>query len=308
MITIESMTVRYGDLTAVDNVSWSVADGEIFGLVGPNGAGKTTSIKVIAGLLLPDEGRAEVAGCDVVTQRPAAQAKIGYMADFFGVYDYLTVQEYLAFFGGTYGLQGDYLETRITRMLEATTLTEKRHAFVRTLSRGMKQRLYFARALIHEPKLLLLDEPASGMDPRGRAELVDVLKDLNAQGTTILISSHILSELQDLCTSVGLMERGRFVGIQQLRRKAADTATRRVVLLVAATDAERAGRLLAAHPDVVHVEATGSRFFVDLPDLDETVGAVVRHLVTENVCVLLPRADAADLKDIFLKMTKGELM
>ena len=273
MLRIRDLTVRYGALTAVNRISVEVAEGEIFGLVGPNGAGKTTSLKVLAGLLLPDEGSVEVDGLDVVAQRDVVRTRIGYMADFFGVYDYLTVHEYLWFFGAMYAVPERDLESRIGETLETVNLVAKRAAFVRTLSRGMKQRLYFGRALLHRPRLLVLDEPASGMDPRGRAELVETLKRANQQGATIVISSHILDELQTLCTSVGVMEAGRLTGTQALRRPDPDAARRRVLLMVAAGDRERAVALLAEGGLAFAVRATEAGILLETRDDDAAVRA-----------------------------------
>jgi ABC-2 type transport system ATP-binding protein len=308
MLRIRDLTVRYGSLTAVNRMSVEVPEGEIFGIVGPNGAGKTTTLKVLAGLLLPDEGSVDVDGLDILTRRDTARTRIGYMADFFGVYDYLTVHEYLSFFGGLYAVPEPEMENRIGQTLETVNLAPKRDAFVRTLSRGMKQRLYFARALLHRPRLLILDEPASGMDPRGRAEMVETLKKANGEGATIVISSHILDELQSLCTSVGVMEAGRLTGVQPLRGAGPTSARRRVILLVAAEDRDRAAVLLKDHGQVHSIRPTEDGILLETRDDDAAVSEIVRHLVKSDVRVLLPRADAEDLRDIFLKMTRGELM
>ena len=307
-IRIRDLTVRYGALVAVNRISLEVPEAEIFGLVGPNGAGKTTALKVLAGLLIPDEGSVEVDGCDVLRERYRVRTRIGYMADFFGVYDYLTVYEYLAFFGGMYGLRGAELEGRIGVILDTVNLVPKREAFVRNLSRGMKQRLYCARALVHDPRVLILDEPASGLDPRGRAELVETLRLVNRQGKTVIISSHILEELQSICTSVGVMEAGRLVGIRALRPDAVAPDTRQVALFVVPADLDRATDLLRQDAAVTSVRSADGGILVEIHNSDDAVSGLVRRLVEAHVGVLLPRADHADLKEIFLKMTKGELM
>jgi ABC-2 type transport system ATP-binding protein len=307
-IQTRDLTVRYGTLVAVNRVSLEVPEGAIFGLVGPNGAGKTTALRVLAGLHIPDEGEVRVAGCNVVADRDRVRARIGYMADFFGVYDYLTVEEYLAFFGGMYGLRGPALEARIGAMLDTVNLTPKRRAFVKHLSRGMKQRLYCARALVHDPPILILDEPAAGIDPRGRAELVETLQKVHRQGKTIIISSHILEELQSLCTVVGIMEAGRLVGTRALRPEAAAGETRTVVLRVASEDAAPALAALQADAAVRSARAAAGGILVETANTDDAVSGIVRRLVERGIRVLLPRADAADLKEIFLKLTKGELM
>lgn len=308
IIQIANLTVKYDALVAVNDISLQVPEGAIFGLVGPNGAGKTTTLKVLAGLILPDSGTVTVDGFDLLKERRRARMRIGYMADFFGVYDYLSVAEYLEFFGGMYGLEQPRLRERIDAILETVNLVQKHDALVKTLSRGMKQRLYCARALVHKPRLLILDEPASGMDPRGRAEFIATLKAVNKQGTTIIISSHILDELQNLCTEVGVMETGRLVGTRDLLSDSGQPAIRRVILLVTPKDSEKAFGLLRTHPKVVSLKDVGGGLLLELPNEDQAVSDIVRFLAQANVSILLPRADAADLKEIFLKMTKGELM
>jgi ABC-2 type transport system ATP-binding protein len=307
MITIEHLTVRYGSLVAVNDLSLHVPAGEVLGLVGPNGAGKTTTMKVLCGLLPLDSGHVAVDGCSV-EDSDGLRKRIGYMADFFGVYDYLTVYEYLAFFGGMNGLEGSVLDDRIHWVLGVVNLAIKEHAFVRTLSRGMKQRLYFARAVVHDPPLLVLDEPASGLDPRGRAELIETLKRLHGAGKTILISSHILSELQGLVTSVGIMEAGRLVDARSVTDAGTAIRRRTVALHVATHDSERAVQCLAGREGVHAVRAATGAILVETDDNDQAVAALVRFLIEQRVAVLLPKVEGADLKDIFLRMTKGELM
>lgn len=301
--------VSYGSFEAVRGVSFDVARGEVFGVVGPNGAGKTSTLKVLAGLLRPSAGLAAVCGFDAVGQRDEVRRRIGYMADFFGVYDYLTVREYLEFFGGMYGIAGADLAARIDAVITTVTLGVKRDAPIRTLSRGMKQRLYLARALVHEPPVLILDEPASGMDPRGRDDMVRTLREVAARGTTVLISSHILDELQDLCTVVAVMEAGRLVGTRALRRSDGGAAdVRRFLLLTPEPDRARALSLAAASPQVAAAEPAAEGVWLDVRGGDEAVSAVVRQMVAGGIRVLLPAADSSDLKQIFMRMTKGELM
>ena len=308
VVQVEGLHVAYGAFEAVRDVSFTVGRGVAFGLVGPNGAGKTSTLKVLAGLLRPSGGRAAVAGHDVILERDAMVRNIGYMADFFGVYDYLTVYEYLEFFGGMYGMRGRALRSGIDDAIARVALVSKRDARIATLSRGMKQRLYLARALVHQPSVLILDEPASGMDPRGRDEMVRMLKQTTASGTTILISSHILDELQDLCTVIGVMEAGRLVGLHDLVGGQNMDTSRRYLLLTPAADRERA-RGLALELDVVSdIAPTPDGFLLTVTGGEHAVSNVVQAMVRAGVHVLLPRADASDLKDMFLRMTKGELM
>ncbi len=209
MITADNLTRIYGKRTALDHVSFEVPEGEIFGFVGPNGAGKTTTLRILAGLLEPSSGRASIDGVDVVQQPQQVHSRIGYMPDFFGVYDQLTVTEYLDFYAACYR-QSKQRRTKIVgELLELIGLTERREQLVDTLSRGLKQRLCLARALVHDPVVLLLDEPASGLDPRARVEMREILKELRGMGKTIIISSHILPELTELCTMIGIIDHGR---------------------------------------------------------------------------------------------------
>lgn len=309
VVQVENLHVSYGSFEAVKGVSFAVPRGAAFGLVGPNGAGKTSTLKVLAGLLRPTRGTAYVGGHDVLLARDAVVRQIGYMADFFGVYDYLTVCEYLAFFGGMYGLTGTALATGIDEAIAMVALQTKREARIATLSRGMKQRLYLARALVHHPAVLILDEPASGMDPRGRDDMVRLLQRMTETGTTILISSHILDELRNLCNVVGVMEAGRLVGVHDLSpgRDALQTGTR-YLLSTPASDRQQAQALAAAMPGVQQAEIAPDGIWLTVPGGEEAVARIVQEMVQGGIRVLLPKAEASDLKDMFLRMTKGELM
>ncbi len=212
-LVIELIHLRkeYDNLVAVQDLNLTIPQGEIFGLIGPNGAGKTTTIRMACGLLGPTTGRALVNGVDVSEEPERVQQSIGYLSDFFAVYEDLKVWEYLDYFAHAYKVAESEIPARVTEVIGQVSLEVKRDAMIRGLSRGMKQRLGIARAIIHRPKLLLLDEPASGLDPKARLELRNLLRTLRDQGSTILISSHILSELEGFCTSIGIMEKGRMV-------------------------------------------------------------------------------------------------
>jgi ABC-2 type transport system ATP-binding protein len=213
MIAVEQLGKRYGRQTAVADVSFSVPRGEIFGFVGPNGAGKTTTIRILATLTPADRGRATVGGIPVGDDPAAVRALVGYMPDFFGVYDRLTSEEYLEFYAACHGVPRSRRRRVAAELLELVDLGDRREAQVDTLSRGMKQRLCLARALVHDPSVLLLDEPASGLDPRARVEMRELIQELRRMGKTILVSSHILPELEELCTWVGFIDRGRMVAV-----------------------------------------------------------------------------------------------
>jgi ABC-2 type transport system ATP-binding protein len=213
MIAVEQLGKRYGRQLAVADVSFSVPKGEIFGFVGPNGAGKTTTIRILATLTPADRGRATIGGIPVGDDPAAVRALVGYMPDFFGVYDRLTSEEYLEFYAACHGVPRSRRRRVAAELLELVDLGDRREAQVDTLSRGMKQRLCLARALVHDPSVLLLDEPASGLDPRARVEMRELIQELRRMGKTILVSSHILPELEELCTWVGFIDRGRMVAV-----------------------------------------------------------------------------------------------
>jgi ABC-2 type transport system ATP-binding protein len=209
VISAEDLTKVYGHRTALDHVSFEVPEGEIFGFVGPNGAGKTTTLRILAALLEPTSGHASIDGTDVAQNPARVHTRIGYMPDFFGVYDQLTVAEYLDFYAACYRQPKQRRTKIVGELLELIGLTDRRDQLVDTLSRGLKQRLCLARALVHDPVVLLLDEPASGLDPRARVEMREILKELRGMGKTIIISSHILPELTELCTMIGIIDHGR---------------------------------------------------------------------------------------------------
>ena len=211
MIEFRNVTKQYGSLVALDSLTLKIGEGEIFGFIGPNGAGKSTAMKILACLTRPDSGSASVNGLDVTLSGAQIRTLVGYMPDFLGVYDDLTVDEYLQFFASAFKIARARRRVVVDSVLELTDLTEKKHAMVDSLSRGMQQRLGVARVLIHEPRVLLLDEPASGLDPRARIEMRELLTELGRMGKTIMVSSHILSELAEMCTSIGIIERGKLL-------------------------------------------------------------------------------------------------
>ena len=211
MVHVDNLTKRFRGTLAVDRLTMQIPTGEIYGFVGANGAGKTTTMRIIAGLLKPTSGKVYVNGVDVSKEPLEVKRNIGYMPDFFGVYDDLKVSEYMNFYAGLQGISKSKTAELADSLLQLVRLTEKREAYVDSLSRGMKQRLCLARSLIHDPKFLILDEPASGLDPRARVEMKEILKELRSMGKTVLISSHILPELSELCTAIGIIDSGRLV-------------------------------------------------------------------------------------------------
>lgn len=211
MLKVEKLRKTYGKFHALDGLDMEIRPGALYGLIGPNGAGKTTTIKILTGLLSADAGTVEIDGIDALSNIKELKKRIGYVPDFFGVYDNLKVSEYMEFFASCYGLDGLMAKKRYMSLLEQVGLEEKVDFYVDGLSRGMKQRLCLARALIHDPGLLIMDEPTSGLDPRTRYEFKEILKELSETGKTILISSHVLSELSEMCTDIGIIEQGRMV-------------------------------------------------------------------------------------------------
>lgn len=253
MIETINLTRRYGDLVALDNLNLSIEDGSCFGFIGPNGAGKTTTIKILATLLKPSSGQAQIAGLTVGYQNRQIRPLIGYVPDFMGSYEDMVVTEYLEFFASAYGIHGQQRRKVVADVLELTDLSYKATAEVNSLSRGMQQRLSVARVLLHDPKVLLMDEPASGLDPRARIEMRELLKELRRMGKTILISSHILPELAELCSEVGIIERGRLLFAGTVRQ-ALQRARVGHVIHVAVTDRVReAAELLSKAPGVQKV-------------------------------------------------------
>ena len=257
MLTIKNLRKRYGNFQALDGLNLEVADGELFGFVGPNGAGKTTTLKILAGLLVPDEGEVEIGGLDVYSDGKELRRRIGYVPDFFGVYDNLKVSEYMEFFASSYGITRLHARTPCHPLLEQVRLEDHEDFSVDGLSRGMKQRLCLARALIHDPDLLILDEPASGLDPRTRVEYTAILKELRDQGKTLLVSSHILSELSELCTSIGIIEQGRTVLQGSMDQIFARINSSNPLLISIFSQKEKALAILKSHPCVQTIAVQG---------------------------------------------------
>src|SRR5271170_4396427 len=250
VIELVHLRKEYDNVLAVDDLDLTIPQGEIYGLIGPNGAGKTTTIRMTCGLLMPTMGRALVAGVDVAKEPEKAQQHIGYLSDFFAVYEGLKVWEYLDYFAHAYKMKESEIPARVTEVIAEVNLEVKRDEMIRGLSRGMKQRLGIARAIIHRPKVLLLDEPASGLDPKARLELRNLLLALRDQGATILISSHILTELEGFCTSIGIMERGRMVRSGRIEEiPAAESAARAVGLRWVGDSAAAITSVFAKHSE-----------------------------------------------------------
>jgi ABC-2 type transport system ATP-binding protein len=307
VITAANLTKVYGNRKALDHVSFEVPEGEIFGFVGPNGAGKTTTLRILAGLLEPTTGRASIDGVDVALQPQLVHSRIGYMPDFFGVYDQLSVAEYLDFYAACYRQPRERRTKIVGELLELIGLTERRDQLVDTLSRGLKQRLCLARALVHDPVVLLLDEPASGLDPRARVEMREILKELRGMGKTIIISSHILPELTELCTMIGIIDHGRMraTGTVQevIRRMSADRRLR--ITVVGAK--EPAVAILEPLEAVRNVDIANAAIEATFEGDESTAADILQALTAGGIKVSAFSEVDGGLEEAFMRATSEEV-
>ena len=300
-----NLTKRYDALVALNNLHLNIEDGECFGYIGPNGAGKTTTIKILATLLQPTWGEARVCGHVIGYESRKIRPLIGYVPDFFGAYADMVVLEYLEFFASAYGITGDQRTRIVGDVLELTDLSYKREALVDSLSRGMKQRLSIARVLLHDPKVLLLDEPASGLDPRARVEIRELLKELHRMGKTIIISSHILHELAELCTTVGIIERGEMLfhgPVKEITRRAR-LGTRVQVRVLDQLDV--AANVLSKLERVKEVQQTDGHLTVELTSDTHDLSFLARALVESKLPLQEIREEDVNLETAFMRLTKG---
>ena len=305
MLEVKGLRKEYGGLTAVKGISFNLNPGDIFGFIGSNGAGKTTTIRMIATLLEPTSGTAVLNGADVRKDPMAVRRMIGYMPDFFGLYDDVKVWEYLDFFAAIYQVPVKERPGIIDSVLELTNLTVKRQAFVQSLSRGMQQRLCLARCLVHDPALLLLDEPASGLDPRARAELKELIAELGPMGKIVIVSSHILPELADFCNTVGIIERGELLAFGPVSQIVKDIQPHRVFAAHVLKDPEVAMQTLIQLPSVVDAKLVDGELRIEFVGDIEAQADIVALLVDKGFRLAAFREDSADLEDVFLKLTTG---
>ncbi|HHY83740.1 MAG TPA: ABC transporter ATP-binding protein [Clostridiales bacterium] len=305
MLKIVNLVKTYGTFTAVDHLNLELEKGDIYGFVGPNGAGKTTTMRIVSTLLEATSGTVLVDGINVAEDPVKVRGKIGYMPDFFGVYDNLKVDEYMDFYGSCYGLSRAERRIRTDELLELVELKDKKDNYVDTLSRGMKQRLCLARSLIHNPELLILDEPASGMDPRARIEMKGILKTLKSMNKTILISSHILHELAELCTKIGIIEKGKLVysgEIQDIMRKITGKTIVEITLL---SDVEKAVRLLREQPQVEDISGEDNTLEISFSGYDDDLAGLLRMLISHDIPVLTFSKEKGSLEEVFMEVTKN---
>lgn len=313
MVDIENLTKRYGRFTALDNVNLHIDKGEIFGFVGPNGAGKTTTMRIMCGLIKADSGNVLIDGTDALKNSADVKRKIGYVPDFFGVYDNFRVMEYMEFYGSLYGIDRKTTDEISEGLLELVNLSDKKDTFVDSLSRGMKQRLCVARALIHNPDLLVLDEPNSGLDPRARFEMKEVLKNLGSMGKTIIISSHILPELSEMCTSIGVIDHGRIVTsgkVEEAMRHGHGMPPIRIkgyVLGMSETDsAEKISTIIRERFNVDKISVTEDEVVVNYAGDRETDSELLRSLIDNGIHVHQFARDKENLESLFLEITGGD--
>ncbi len=321
MVETINLTKRYGELVALDNLNLSIEEGSCYGFIGPNGAGKTTTIKILATLLKPSSGQAQVNGLTIGYQNRQIRPMIGYVPDFMGAYEDMVVTEYLEFFASAYNIHGQQRKKVVSDVLELTDLTYKATAEVNGLSRGMQQRLSIARVLLHDPKVLLMDEPASGLDPRARIEIRELLKELKRMGKTILISSHILHELAELCNVVGIIERGKLLFSGTVKEALARAKLGHIIHVGVSDRASAAAELLAKVPGVkkvalvdadttgtpngqaraqlIHITfedaAAGGRSYTDIPNI----------LINGGFRITRFGEEAVNLETAFMRLTKG---
>lgn len=314
MLEIQNLTKKYGKFLAVNELNLHIDQGEIFGFVGPNGAGKTTTMRIVCGLLKATSGTVLVDGINAITNPEDIKRKVGYVPDFFGVYDNLKVMEYMEFYGSMYGMEKADVDEISEGLLELVNLSDKKEAFVDTLSRGMKQRLCVARALIHNPDLLVLDEPNSGLDPRARFEMKEVLKNLGAMGKTIIISSHILPELAEMCSSIGIMERGQLVTsgkVEEIMAKSHGSQPIRIRAITPDYEEKEEGRVfisrvLKEQPYVEKVTFTEDEVLVSFSGDDMATAMLLKNLLEHNILVSNFYREKENLESLFLEITGGK--
>lgn len=305
VIQTRNLTKRFGQLVALDDLSLTLNRGDVFGFIGPNGAGKSTTMKILAGLLEQSSGEALVMGKNVRTHGDFVRRNVGYMPDFLGVYDDLTVTEYLDFFASAYGIARQQRRKIVNDVLELTDLTYKRDALVDSLSRGMTQRLSLARVLVHDPPMLLLDEPASGLDPRARIEMRELLKELQRLGKTMIVSSHILSELGEFCNKLGIIERGKLLVLGTIDELMAQARAHPVICVRVTDETDRALAVLKRDPRIDQIDLRQDEMHITLHDATLHHHFIADLLSAERLRIHSLSPHQLKLEDVFLQLTKG---
>jgi ABC-2 type transport system ATP-binding protein len=305
MLEVDGLVRHFDGVRAVDDVSFSVERGMVLGFIGPNGAGKTTTMRILATLDTPQRGDARIGGCSVVDDPEKVRGIIGFMPDYAGVYPNMTVAEYLDFFARAYDLRGDERRSAVTNIIEFMSIGELRDRDVESLSKGLKQRVALGRALIHDPQLLILDEPAANLDPRARIEFRTLVRELAADGKTILLSSHILTELAEMCDVVAVIEKGRILATGTVKDILEGLRQRRILSVRVAAGVAGLERFLVEQPGVANVHEAGGRLQFEFGGGDVDQAALLGRLVAEGFPVLEFSAHSAGLEDLFIEITGG---
>ena len=306
MPEILELNKKYGKFTALDSLSMNITENSIFGFVGPNGAGKTTTMKIMAGLLKADSGGIYINGEDILKNPKSIRDKIGYMPDFFGVYDDLKVSEYMDFYAGTYYIPYAERGTLIDNLLEVVDLTDKKDTYVDSLSRGMKQRLCLARSLIHDPELIILDEPASGLDPRARVEMKEILKELREMGKTIIVSSHILPELAEMCSEIGIIDHGKLVTQGTVNEIMNRINKKRMVKVKLSNGKENLIRLLKEQSTVKEITENTDNVEFAFEGTNDNLISILRNIIMNGIPIYSFAENEGNLEEIFMTVTGGE--
>jgi len=306
MPEILELKKSFGKFTALNSLSMNITDNSIFGFVGPNGAGKTTTMKIMAGLLKADSGNIYINGEDVLKNPQKIREKIGYMPDFFGVYDDLKVMEYMDFYAGTYYIPYADRPSLIDSLLEIVDLSDKKDAYVDSLSRGMKQRLCLARSLIHDPNLIILDEPASGLDPRARVEMKEVLKQLKEMGKTIIVSSHILPELAEMCSEIGIIDHGQLVTQGTVNEIMNKIHKNRIVRVKTSSAKDTLIRLLKEQTKVGEITENADNIEFVFNGNDNDLTSILRNIIMNGIPVFSFGEAEGNLEEIFMTVTGGD--
>ena len=306
MVEIKGLNKFYGKFIALNNLDLHIDKGELFGFVGPNGAGKTTTMKILSGLLKASGGEVYVAGIDAIRQSTELKAMIGYMPDFFGVYDNLKAIEYMEFYASIYGMYGKQATSYCMELMDLVHLSDKANFYVDSLSRGMKQRLCLARSLVHNPQLLILDEPASGLDPRARFEMKGILKNLHEIDKTIIISSHILSELAEMCNSIGIMDHGKLVEAGNIEDVMEHVFGGNRIVVSVHGEMEPAVRMLKEHPQI-KVESVGEKeIHISHAMKEEEIAQLIAQMIQNGIIVTGFYKEEGNLESLFMQLTGGQ--
>ncbi|MGL4773405.1 MAG: ATP-binding cassette domain-containing protein [Clostridium sp.] len=304
MLTIKDLNKSFGDFKALNGVNLQIDEGEVFGFIGPNGAGKSTTMKIISGLLSADSGEVYVDGIDALKHNKKLKEKIGYMPDYIGVYDNLKAIEYLEFYGSIYGILGKTARKKGLELLDLVQLGDKAEVNVDKLSRGMKQRLSLARSMMHDPKLLILDEPASGMDPRARFEMKNILRNLKDLDKTVLVSSHILSELGEICSRVGIIDKGTIVSQGTIEEIMEEAGGKNPIKISLIGEVEKGIKLVSDFEGIANVKQDGQSILANLKGGEEEAYELLKYLVLNEIKVSSFNRKEGNLEDLFIQLTE----